>query len=253
MGLFSAISALTAIRKLKMGKSAKLSLAQIADGIINLQDAYKKLPSEEFQRVYDLYKAFQGAKTKLELHSMDDYYLYAIDIIKKFDKIAPYELYSGGNELEFSLFMDEIRGIDPKTESVEVEETPKKTANIPHEVSGMSARENREAFTEREECINYITKNSNGMLSRQDAERFADILLICAHQGKTKAVEAFYNFVDETISLYSDNPGLFITINGFCKGALEANGIINQAEAQKMSAFISDRTAKWLDETRRKA
>lgn len=34
---------------------------------------------------------------------------FKIKIIKKFDAIAPYEKYSGGNEIEFSFMMDDIR------------------------------------------------------------------------------------------------------------------------------------------------
>ena len=40
---------------------------------------------------------------------IDGYYDTAIQIIKRFDAIAPYEKYSGGNELEYSFMMEELR------------------------------------------------------------------------------------------------------------------------------------------------
>ena len=122
MGLLSAFGALNALRKLQSGKSAKLSLAQIANVLINLQDAKKNLLPQQFNRVYDLFVAFQGAKTKIELHSMGNYYSYAIDIIRKFDEIAPYELYSGGDQLEVSLLMTELRRATEFPDAIRVNE-----------------------------------------------------------------------------------------------------------------------------------
>ena len=45
---------------------------------------------------------------------LNGYYETATYIIKKFDVIAPYEKYSGGNELEFSFLMEEIRNDSDK-------------------------------------------------------------------------------------------------------------------------------------------
>ena len=96
MGLISGIQAITAVQKIKQGGTAKLSIAQIAELIINLPDAQKN------------YHEHQKCKTKLP-HNYETYVATAIKIIKLFDAIAPYEKCSGGNELEFSYFMNEIR------------------------------------------------------------------------------------------------------------------------------------------------
>lgn len=108
MGVFSGIQAMKSVSKLKSGGTAKLSLAQVSNLIINLPDAQKKLSPAQFNSVYALFREFQKCKTKHEV-DLSGYYAMAVDIIKKFDKIAPYEKYSGGNELEFSFLMDEIR------------------------------------------------------------------------------------------------------------------------------------------------
>jgi hypothetical protein len=109
MGLISGIQAITAVQKIKQGGTAKLSIAQIAELIINLPDAQKNTTKDQFDKIYDLYREHQKCKTKLP-HNYETYVATAIKIIKLFDAIAPYEKYSGGNELEFSYFMNEIRG-----------------------------------------------------------------------------------------------------------------------------------------------
>ena len=91
----SAFEALNELQKLHEGKSARLSIAEITSAVINLQDAQRNLPPQQFEDVYALFNTFQLAKRRFELPSMAEYYIYAVAIVKKFDRIAPYELYSG--------------------------------------------------------------------------------------------------------------------------------------------------------------
>ena len=110
MGFFSDAKAVFDVQRIKTGKgTAKLSISQIVNLLINLPDAQKKLSADEFNQVYILFKEMRKCKTKLLLN-MDGYVDTAIKIIKEFDKIAPYEKYSGGNEIEFSFMMADIRG-----------------------------------------------------------------------------------------------------------------------------------------------
>lgn len=88
---------------------AKLSISQVTSLIINLPDAQKNLSKEEYNRVYSLFSQMEKCTTKM-LMNMDLYLDTVVKIIKKFDKIAPYEKYSGGNEIEFSFLMADIRG-----------------------------------------------------------------------------------------------------------------------------------------------
>lgn len=108
MGLISGLQAMSAAQRIKQGGIAKISIAQIANLIINLPDAQRNLPPEKFREVYYLFREFQKCKTKTP-HDINAYLDDAIKIIKRFDAIAPYEKYSGGNEIEFSFMMDDIR------------------------------------------------------------------------------------------------------------------------------------------------
>lgn len=108
MGIFSDIKGMAALQKIKSGRTAKLSISQITGMIVNMPDAQNKLSTEEFNAVYGLYKSLRTCNTKIEM-DMSEYIRTAVDIIKRFDKYAPYEKYSGGNELEFSFLMDDIR------------------------------------------------------------------------------------------------------------------------------------------------
>lgn len=108
MGIISSIQAMSAAQKIAQGGIAKLSIAQITDLIINLQDAQRNTSPEQFRAIYNLYREHQKCKTKTP-HNYQSYVDAAIKIIKKFDAIAPYEKYSGGNELEFAYMMEDIR------------------------------------------------------------------------------------------------------------------------------------------------
>lgn len=108
MGVFASIKAMKAIETMRHGGKAKISYAQISTLIINLQDAKRKFDSRTFNQLFSLYKEFQKCNTVFEV-DLNGYYSMAIDVIKKFDQVAPFEKYSGGNELEFSFLLETIR------------------------------------------------------------------------------------------------------------------------------------------------
>ena len=109
MGLFADIKAIGAVQKIKNGGVCKLTIAQITGLLINLPDAEKNLSKQEFDQVYALFKEMRKCNTKMQMN-IELYLDTAVKIIKEFDKIAPYEKYSGGNEIEFSFMMADIRG-----------------------------------------------------------------------------------------------------------------------------------------------
>lgn len=113
MGLFSDIKAAKDVQKLKQGGQANLSISQVVNLITNMPDAQKNLSNKEFEQVYSLYKQMRKCSTKIPVN-LDGYFDMALEIIQRFDSIAPYEKYSGGNEIEFSFLMDKIRGKDYK-------------------------------------------------------------------------------------------------------------------------------------------
>jgi hypothetical protein len=107
MGIISDFKALAAVQEIKAGGKAKLSISQITCLLVNMLAANKNLTPAELREVYALYKELRKCKEKLVL----DYHGYvdtAVTIMKKFDKIAPYEKYSGGNEQEFASAMQDI-------------------------------------------------------------------------------------------------------------------------------------------------
>lgn len=111
MGIIANIKAMKDVQRIKNGGTANLSIAQISNLIINLPDAHRNLSQIDFIKVYSLYKELQKCNTRMNMDIVG-YYKTAIQIIKRFDAIAPYEKYSGGNELEFSFMMEELRKID---------------------------------------------------------------------------------------------------------------------------------------------
>lgn len=121
MGIFDDIKAIKDVQKLKSGGHANLSISQIVNLIINLPDARKNLSVDQYNEVEKLYKKLRGCKTKLNL-DLQGYYATAIDIIVKFDDIAAYEKYSGGNENEFTFLMDEIRSARTRAQESEDQE-----------------------------------------------------------------------------------------------------------------------------------
>lgn len=113
MGLFSDIKAAKDVQKLKQGGNANLSISQVVNLITNMPDAQKNLSKGEFEQVYSLYKQMRKCSTKIPV-DLEGYFDMALKIIQRFDSIAPYEKYSGGNEIEFSFLMEKIRSKDYK-------------------------------------------------------------------------------------------------------------------------------------------
>lgn len=98
-----------AIQKIKDGKSkADLSIAQIANLIVNMPDARKNLPKEDFEQVYAYYKETQKCVRKMSIN-INDYYEISSLIVLAFDSIAPYEFYNGGSQFEGRCIVQEAK------------------------------------------------------------------------------------------------------------------------------------------------
>lgn len=165
MGLFSDLKAMNDLQQIKHGGVGKLSLSQITCFIVNMPDAKKNLSAKEYDSIYGLYKKLRKCTTKMAM-DMKGYTDTAVEIIKMFDKIAPYEKYSGANEIEISFMMNEIRS--------EAEES------IPAEMI---------FDDEDKKYMKYLMDGSSGILDRQGAEKLLMILKCNYDNGKTKALE----------------------------------------------------------------
>lgn len=145
MGIISGIQAISGVQKIKNGGMAKLSISQVTSLIINLPDAQKNLSKEEYNGVYSLFRQMEKCTTKMPMN-MDLYLDTAVKIIKQFDEIAPYEKYSGGNEIEFSFLMAEIRGKNYE-EIRRLQNLISKMENTMHEQDAV-ARDNEKILAE---------------------------------------------------------------------------------------------------------
>ena len=72
MGIISDISSLLSIQKMKSGKIAKLSISQIVNMIINLQDAKKNLSKGEYEQICELFTEMRKCTTRMPMN-MDLY------------------------------------------------------------------------------------------------------------------------------------------------------------------------------------
>ena len=223
MSIFSDYRALSELKKLKKGEIANLSISQIVNIIINLLDAKKNLSQEQYKNVHMLYNEYRKCNTKLQL-TMNGYLNIAIKLIKSFDRIAPYEKYSGGNELEFSFMMQDIRS-EVNSQNI------KEELNNLVDMYGDSNDEN----------INYFVEN--GKISWDNAKAFVGILISYDRYGKEEAIRRFKLYVDYLINAAGENYGRKLeprgTVAVLC-GALAANNILSKDESNLLSKHYSD-------------
>ena len=111
MGLISDTKAVGDVQKIMNGGTAKLSYSQICNLIINLPDASKNLSPQEFNAVYHLFRDIRKSTTKYTV-DQEGYYRMAVEIIREFDRIAPYEAYSGASEFETRMLMRMVRSME---------------------------------------------------------------------------------------------------------------------------------------------
>lgn len=207
MSFLSDIKAIKDISNLKNGGTATLSYSQITDFIINLSDAKKKLSQSQYEAIYSLYKEMRKCKTKFVM-DMNEYLNACVKIINKFDAIAPYEKYSGGNEIEYSFLMDELR---------------KEKNTVPT---------NTDLDEDEKQYIKYIIEKSSGIINNADAINFIKVLQ-CYHQyGKTKAIYQFNSMLKEIIKEKPMTNSLASI--SFLSGLLEANGILTESESNSL-------------------
>lgn len=107
MGFFSDLKAAVSVQKIKTGGTAKLSISQITCLIVNMSDAKRNLEATQFEEVYSLYCKLRKCKTKITL-DINGYYDISAKIVVLFNKIAPYEKFSGMNEIEAKFLLTEI-------------------------------------------------------------------------------------------------------------------------------------------------
>lgn len=219
MGFFSDMKAISSVQKIKNGGMAKLSISQITGLLINLPDAKKNLPVNKFNQIYKLFNDLRTCNTKIEMNR-EVYLQQAIDIIKRFDAIAPYEKYSGGNETEFSFLMNDIRSENRVDNSVDDE----------------LINNEKVAYAKQ------LVQQSNEVIALEDARKFVDILFLYSVYGKNDTLIAFDGFIDNIVKKYGAIHSIVIV--SFFMGALNANGVITQNELDSMSKNFTNELLK---------
>lgn len=110
MGMFSDAKAAIDVQRIKTGGTAKLSISQITCLIVNMSDAKKNLPEDQFEAVYSLYRQLRKCKSKIQM-DIDEYYRVSGQIVLMFNHISPYEEYSGGNPIETAFLLSAVESL----------------------------------------------------------------------------------------------------------------------------------------------
>lgn len=216
MGIISDFKAMKDVSKIKAGGTAKLSISQITGLIVNLPDAQKNLSPREFNEVYNFFRRLRTCKTKIKM-DIDGYLKQAIEIVKRFDAIAPYQKYSGGNELEFSFLMNDLR-------------SQESTINTSNDVCYDDE--------EVEEYARYLMKEATFSIEYDDALEFSKLLHRYTVVGKEETLERFFEFNKRLFERFGTISPIAITMASYFMGALNANGIISNEELDELSANL---------------
>lgn len=219
MGLFSDLKAMKELQRIKNGGTAKLSISQITGLITNMSDAQKNLSSQEFEKVYSLFKEFRKCNSKIDM-DIETYYKTAVTIIKKFDKLAPYEKYGGGNELEFSFLMNEIRNSESD------------------DTNDLLNLEMYCDCRDAEEDINNIISSAPVVITREEAKAILAVCMCNQVFSKKAALNAFDALANQIISENSEVVSLGKI--SFLAGILHPNGVVSKAESDDLGKKYYD-------------
>lgn len=205
MGLIDNIKAISSVKKMQRGETVKLSMAQVSSLIINLIDAKKNLSPKQYNEVFELLKKYQGCKTKLSM-DLNGYYETCIEIILKFDAIAPYEKYSGNDEFETSLLMEDIKAM--KNDVINNDNFGYNNFQI-------------------EELGKYIYSESNESINIEESKSLAKIM-ITSNGDKEKILSEFKIMAIDIVNKY----GFIYSISkiSFMLGVLNGNNYITNDE-----------------------
>ena len=217
MAFFADIRAAKDVLRIKNGGFASLSISQITNLIINLPDAKKNLPADQFEKVHSLFKELRQCSTPVKM-DFEGYIDTAVKIIRRFDAIAPYEKYSGGNELETSFMMEDIRQSSPP---------PKQSAETVDAIS---------LDNEDMEYVNYIVQNGRNIrISQNEAETIVKIITLYHTVGKSASLTAFDSFALSIIQNDTIYKAYSIMKIPFFTSLLHTNGVLSEIESSDLN------------------
>lgn len=101
------------IEGIRSGGRARLSTAHITQVIVDMDEAKRSLSEGEFEEVGKLYADLCRCDDELDI-GLGDYAKAAVQLIKLFDSLAPYEKYCGEGGRELLRLLPEIRELRRK-------------------------------------------------------------------------------------------------------------------------------------------
>ncbi|WP_298734561.1 hypothetical protein [uncultured Subdoligranulum sp.] len=236
MAIFEDLKAIFEIKKIKSGKVGKLSISQIVNLIINLQDAQKNLDREKYNDLQTLFYKFRKCNTKYPMNA-EEYVSCCKKIICMFEKIAPYEKYSGGNEIETSFIMQDFRDSKSIKDSIQ---------NFLEVL--VDEHENQ---SDSEEYIQYIVKNAKELseinISYKNAKLFQGVLIANQLYGTDIALMYFnwllQYWVKNNTKTLDETENIIDTISFLC-GVLAANKLVTIEESDDIRNKYCDAIIK---------
>lgn len=231
MSLFSTgARALKAVRKIKAGGTAKVSYAMVSMLIISLQDAKAKLSPQKYKAVEDLFAQFQKCTILYEVDAVG-YVKLCENVIRKFDEIAPYQLYSGNNELETSIYMDELHKRDKS--HCNVASNP-----VPREVKKSIQNEDKlvdDLYSILIESYPLMAEFDSN-INRKVTLIFYQIVKIAQTSGKEAALKQFDALAD---ALAKKDPFYALCIVPMLCGVLEPTKVVSHEESNALALKYS--------------
>ena len=183
------------IQKIQNGESALLSVADITLITTNMTDAKNNLSSKDYTSVFKLFSKLLEVDEKIEMNS-EKYLETAVEIIKLFDKKAPFIEYSGGDKKEYSLLLEDIYREEKNKEMVRgfkdqgaTEENIKKLRKLPFE----------KLVEISDEKYNQQQKNALNDLEYSHAKEFLELLKSYEELGKKIFLEKYDSLVHKIV------------------------------------------------------
>lgn len=258
MGFLSGVAAVRKIAKMRSGSRESLSIADITNLIINLPDAKKNLPQNQFDAVYSLYKTLQKCRTSMSM-DLTGYYEEAVIIINIFNEIAPYEKYSGMEKTEALFFMDGVGALldDMKPRSTALlkqlktinPELNRYLATIEKDAEEQLVELATKCWTkEDDDYITYLMQNCH-YLTKEHAKAFCGILATNHFYGKDQALSSMDGLfmkwinsgtIDGIVQPMNERLLDSFTEISFLCGALVPNGIVTKEESDQLSEKYTD-------------
>ena len=224
MFFFDDLKAISEVKKIKSGGVGNLSISQVANLIISLQDAQKNLNKDQYNEIQHIFQKMRECKTKYPMNS-ESYVLCCKKIILTFDKVAPYEKYCGGNEIEFSFLMQDIRksGDEKNTIKDSIQDFLYDLVNE----YGVQV--------DAEKYIQYIIENAHNLVGMElpynKAKMFEGILIAKSLYGSDMALLYFDWLVEHWIKYDATTLGTIDEIRNivsFLCGVLVANKLVDK-------------------------